>query len=71
MKNSHIENAKYCTKEINRKCSYLPFTRYVFYQMMFLPRMRGSRDLRPYSSSTEWADENGGFMMIISTKNTP
>ncbi|MPC41824.1 hypothetical protein E2C01_035431 [Portunus trituberculatus] len=35
--NSHgKKNVKCCTKEINRKCFYLPFARHVFYQLMSL-----------------------------------
>ena len=62
---------KYCAKEINKKKFSLPFTCHVFYQMMSLPRLRGSRDLSPYSSSAEWADEDEDVVLIISTKNTP
>ena len=46
--NSLIKNVKYCTKEINIKCFYLPFTRYIFYLMLFLSRPSGSRDFSPY-----------------------
>ena len=35
---------------------------------MSLPRLRSSRDLSPYSSYAEWADEEGGVVIIISTK---
>ena len=65
--NSHIKNVKYCAKEINK----ISFTRHILYQMTSIPRLRGSRDLSPYSSSTMWADEDEGVMIIISTKNTP
>ena len=65
------ENVQYCAKEIKRKCFYLPFTHHVFYQMMFLPRLRDSWDFSPYSSSAEWADEDEGIVIIIFTKNTP
>ena len=39
--------------------------------MMSLPRLRGSRDLSPYSSLAESADKDEGVVIIITTKNTP
>ena len=71
--NSLTKNVRYCAKEINRKCFYLPLTRLMFYEMMPLPRLRHSRDFSPYSYSAELADEDASqcVMIIISTKNKP